>query len=309
MKYKNLFIAIVITLALPLVAFADSDVSILPDDAILSFEMHEPETSFNSDGSYYDGTADNIESENNEQILIEIQTNDLSSIPEDRTIVDVDLTDEYVAFQIFLDLILQDKGEGGIAAFDSDMNVVGFYLTSQTRADFFSSGLPKDTYGLMLEVPAFYAYFIFQNLNDTSSMESLKPLSYNSENVNVFIGLRLNEPVFVENNERYIAGKGLENYLNNRGLEPDEVFKAYEVNAGISYDELIDQYILERDAETIADEGARMIYHNGEKPDYSSVLMYGAIALISIAAVAGLIFIARSIISAKRAKKEGAEEK
>ena len=288
------------------VVFATDGIEVLPDEEVIEFTHIEEAIEDNaSTGEEVKEEVKEELKENEQKISVEVVPYTEEVIEEDRTLVNADLSDKYALFLTLWDLIYQNKGEGGLFAWTLEGEGLCGTLTKNTRADFFANGLPQNTMGVIIEAPAPYAYSLFALLENKEAMEVLKPYCLKGEYVNLFAGLRLNGDVVIENPERYIATTALEKYLNNRGLEPELVYKAYEENKGMDKDEVIDEYVATANAKEIADEGAIMIYHQKEDKGLNTELLTYILSFtVGIILIVSVIFIMRAVRRTAQVKKQ-----
>lgn len=227
---------------------------------------------------------------------------------EDRTLVlaqatdfeDVDTLMNYW-FIASYNLMLQDKGQGGILAFDGEtMEYIAGYRMANTPEDFFLK-LPASTLTSPVFMPALVARAIFMSVNDRDSLSRIAYLD-DDEAVMMVSVLKLydNEKVVLEEAAYSLARQAIEGSFGASGLNIEPAYGVYERN-GISRDDLVDLVLSgEKTPNELSLEAIRMMKTESESaPAFVRYLP----VLFVLLGILGLVLAVLAVIIVRKTKK------
>ena len=217
--------------------------------------------------------------------------------------VDTDTLMDYW-FLVSYNLMLQDKGLGGILAFDpGSMEYVAGYRMDSTPEDFFTN-IPNSTLMSPIFMPTGVARMIFLSLGDADSLARIAYLD-DEEAIMLVSVLKVydNEEVVLEEAAFSLARQAIEGSFGASGLEIPAAYAVYERH-GISQDELVEMLLSgEKTANEMSLEAIRLIKAEaGSATRTAGILPY---LFIILAVIAIILVILISVIIIKQRKAEG----
>ena len=200
-------------------------------------------------------------------------------------------------------LMLQNKGRGGILAFDPDgMEYVAGYRMDGTPEDFFTD-LPNSTLVSPMFMPSLVAKTIFASLGDIESISRLAYLE-DREPVMLVSVLKLydNEEITLEEAAFSIARQALEGSFAGSGLEIQDAYDAYQ-RAGVSQDDLVGLVLSgEKAPNEISLDAIRLMKAEAEAAEGPGPAQYLPMALAAMGVI-GIILIVLSLVIIIRSRK------
>lgn len=220
--------------------------------------------------------------------------------------VDTDTLMDYW-FLVSYNLMLQDKGLGGILAFDPEsMEYVAGYRMASTPEDFFTN-IPNSTLMSPIFMPAGVARMIFLSLGDADSLSRIAYLD-DTEAIMLVSVLKVydNEEIVLEEAAFSLARQAIEGSFGASGLEIPDAYAVYERH-GVSQDDLIGMLLSgERTANEMSLEAIRMMKAEAESvPDGPDILPYLFIALLVVAIILAVL---TAMIVIKSRRPDGKDE-
>lgn len=202
-------------------------------------------------------------------------------------------------FLVSYNLMLQEKGLGGILAFDPEsMEYVAGYRMRSTPEDFFTN-LPNSTLMSPMFMPAGVARMIFLSLGDADSIARISYLD-DTDAILLISVLKFydNEEVVLEEAAFSLARQAIEGSFGASGLEIPEAYAVYE-RSGVSQDELVERILSgESTPSELSIEAIRMMKAEAEAsaadgPDILACLFIALLVIAVLLAVLVVIILIR----------------
>lgn len=222
--------------------------------------------------------------------------------------VDIDTKMDYW-FLVSYNLMLQDKGLGGILAFDPDgFEYVAGYQMEDTPADFFID-LPKSTLACPIVVPVDFARFVFSSLGDVESISRLAYLDGSDALLLVSV-LKVydNEGIVMEAPVYSLARQMVEGSFAASGLEIPQAYAVYERN-GTTQDDLVGMLVSgERTPNEMSLEAIRLMKAEREAaamgPDILTWLLAAAGVMVVVLLLVIMVALVRLRMSGRRHRRD-----
>ena len=223
---------------------------------------------------------------------------DAMEIAEDLSIEDFPDYDSLLAYAFVLsyDGLRQQIGDGGIAAFDDNLEAIASWKMPGTPDSFFEH-LPPDTLVTPYVVPAPVAEILFLGLGDIHSARALRALDESSA-VTLYTIWKIYGEVVIKDPVYALAEIGIDRRIAAHGYEPDVFYALYEEATGITEEEFVSSLMETKgDADKAIEEGMSLIKeYSTVAEDRRPVLILLAVlgVLLVMVLVAGIMIFVQS---------------
>ena len=212
--------------------------------------------------------------------------------------IDVDTLMDYW-FMASYSLILQNKGLGGILAFDPENSeYIAGYRMPNTPEDFFTS-IPASTLMSPIIMPTLLARAIFTSLKDADSLARIAYLK-DDEAIMLVSVLKVydNEEIVLEDAAFSLARQAIESSFGASGLNIQPAYDVYARN-GITQNDLVEMVLSgEKKPNEISLDAIRMMKAENQSvspfKEYIPYILVGLSALMTITALLIVIIIMRT---------------
>lgn len=282
--------------------FADDD---MPAISIIEEDDEIPLTVDLTEENISEQISDIGEADDTTTFTVSILGPEDDIIAQDSTLVDGVINTEAEAVLVSMEVILQDKARGGFVVLDpEDLTLLGGHLSSLTEPAYFTA-IPSNAMTAHLIVPAIIAQQYLAIANERDGIELLKPYVTENEAVVLVSSIYLEGPITLTDLDYHVAKVQLDARVNASGLNPSDIYKAYEEKEGLTEEDVVNMYMADpTSVQNIVEHGIRLVRPIEEDMTWKYFAV-AAGAITAFALIGAIIMILKAkMISVKRDKKE-----